>query len=280
MSQAAAEPAKLPSFWQVARQPKWIAAFFGVLAIAAVFAGLAQWQLERTFVTIGTLDPDQPAVAIDELMTPGQAIASANLDREVMATASIDLRRSWLVSNRQQLLEGGELRSGYWLVTLAEIDHPELGPTDLAVALGFAEDRATADSALAGARESVGSPDDNITIRGYLEPNEAPATITRQSEFDSEVLESLSIGQLVNLTGAEDSEVDARPVYPGFVILIDGVSLPGDLQPIRIAIQTATIEVNWLTAFYAIEWAIFGAFAFYVWWRLVTDARLRSVTKS
>lgn len=275
MTQSAEQPVSMPSFWQVARQPKWIAAFFGVLAVAAVFAGLAQWQLERTFVTIGTLDPDQPAVPVDQLMTPGQAIASANLDREVSVNARVDLSQSWLVANRQQLLSDGELQNGFWLVTLAEVNHPEFGATDLAVAVGFAPDRDAAEATLARLRNTGESTEIDAVIRGYLEPNEAPITTVRQSQLQPDVLDSLSIGQLVNL-----SEQDPRPVYPGFVIMIDGITLPAYLVPIRIAIQTATVEVNWLTAFYAIEWAIFGAFAFYVWWRLVTDARLRSVTKS
>lgn len=266
-----------PSFWQVARQPKWIAAFFGVVAIAAVFAGLAQWQLERTFVTVGTLDPNQPAVPIDELMLPGQPILSANLDREAEVEAVVDFRNSWLVANRQQLTENGQLVSGYWLVTLAEVPSGSFGATDLALAVGFERDLERARAALAEAQEfgKANLSLAGLKLRGYLEPNEAPVTVTQADDLDLDVLPTLSVGQLVNL-----ADTPARPVYPGFLILIDGIGLPGELQPIEIAIQSATIEVNWLTAFYAIEWAIFGGFAFYVWWRLVTDARLRSVTKS
>lgn len=271
---------RLPSFWQVARQPKWIGAFFGVLAVAAVFAGLAQWQLERTFVTVGTVNPDQPAVPLDELMTPGQPIATANLDREVSTPVRFDWSKSWLVANRQQLLADEALQSGYWLVTLAEVQHPEFGPTDLAVAVGFTPDKAIADAVLSEVRASTTPSTPPATIRGFLEPNEAPVTVTRQSELDADQVLSLSVGQLVNLAGAAEPENLSRAVYPGFVILIDGAAVPPGLAPIEIAVQTATIEVNWLTAFYAIEWAIFGAFAFYVWWRLVTDARLRSVIKS
>lgn len=270
----------MPTFWQVARQPKWIAAFFGVLAVAAVFAGLAQWQLERTFVTVGTIDPDQPAVHVDDLMTPGQPILSANLDREVFVEAVIDPARSWLVSDRHQLLDSGETQSGYWLVTLARVAHPEFGPTELAVAIGYASDRSQADAALAAAR--AGEVTTPTQIFGYLEPNEAPKPTSRQSEPTADVVSSLSIGQLINLPTATTPSTGEQvgAVYPGFVILTAGYEVPTGLEPIRIAIQSATIEVNWLTAFYALEWAIFGAFAFYVWWRLVTDARLRAVTKS
>jgi hypothetical protein len=33
--------------------------------------------------------------------------------------------------------------------------------------------------------------------------------------------------------------------------------------------------VNWLTLFYALEWALFAGFAVFLWWRLVEDARIR-----
>ena len=31
-------------------------------------------------------------------------------------------------------------------------------------------------------------------------------------------------------------------------------------------------SVNWLNIFYAVEWAIFAGFAFYLWYRLAKDA--------
>lgn len=228
-------------------------------------------------MTVGTLDPNQPAAPIEELMIPGQPIQTSSLDREAETEAVIDFRNSWLVSDRQQLTEDGQLVSGYWLVTLAEVEHSSYGATDLAVAVGFERDLDRARAALAEARE-FGETSLSLAalrLRGYVEPNEAPVTVTQIENLDLDVLPTLSVGQLVNL-----ADLEPRPVYPGFLILIDGVGLPGELEPIRIAIQTATVEVNWLTAFYAIEWTIFGGFAFYVWWRLVTDARLRSVTKS
>jgi hypothetical protein len=35
--------------------------------------------------------------------------------------------------------------------------------------------------------------------------------------------------------------------------------------------------VNWLNIFYAVEWAIFAGFAFYLWYRLAKDAWEREV---
>jgi hypothetical protein len=31
-------------------------------------------------------------------------------------------------------------------------------------------------------------------------------------------------------------------------------------------------QVNWLSAFYAIEWTVFAGFAVFMWWRLLADA--------
>ena len=36
-------------------------------------------------------------------------------------------------------------------------------------------------------------------------------------------------------------------------------------------------SVNWLNVFYAIEWAVFAGFAFYLWYRLARDAREREL---
>lgn len=63
---------------------------------------------------------------------------------------------------------------------------------------------------------------------------------------------------------------EPTPILPIFVIVTEGYSVAG-LEMIQIDIQAETVEINWLTAFYAAEWLIFGLFAFYLWWRLVRD---------
>ena len=35
--------------------------------------------------------------------------------------------------------------------------------------------------------------------------------------------------------------------------------------------RTRLASVNWLNIFYAIEWAVFAGFAFYIWYRLAKD---------
>ena len=67
---------------------------------------------------------------------------------------------------------------------------------------------------------------------------------------------------------------EVLPSYPGYVIVTNGLDLP-ELEKISIGIRQATSEVNWLTAFYAIEWAFFALAAFYLWGRLVMDQVIR-----
>ena len=47
------------------------------------------------------------------------------------------------------------------------------------------------------------------------------------------------------------------------------------LETISIGLREQEVEINWLTAFYAIEWLFFALAAFYLWWRLVKDQVIR-----
>ena len=47
---------------------------------------------------------------------------------------------------------------------------------------------------------------------------------------------------------------------------------PPPLADIHSPAPDAGSGINWLNIFYAIEWAIFAGFAFYLWYRLARDA--------
>ena len=52
---------------------------------------------------------------------------------------------------------------------------------------------------------------------------------------------------------------------------------PTDLAPLdsAAALKAATeAQINWLSAFYAVEWTVFCGFSVFLWWRLVRDAQL------
>ena len=246
-----------PSFFSIARKPKWL----GGLAIAALvaisFSLLMQWQLERTFSYVGVSEQELAAVPLRELaglegITPGA------YDRLATVNVTLDPENSFIVQDRLQLV-GDDLVPGYWLITNSFV---EMGDqlVSLTVALGYSQDV----TELRMVQSELDSSSHSIT--GYVEPNEAVKE-TESKDF----LGSVSLAQLVNLYSPE--QVVSYPVY---LILSEGIDLP--VERISIDIRAQEIEVNWLTAFYAIEWAFFALVAFYLWWRLVQDERARLST--
>lgn len=235
-----------PKFWEVARRPKWIGGLAIALLVAVAFSLLMQWQLSRTFSTVGVSVEQADPVPLETLVQPNQQIRQPVYDRLVTISASLDLDHVYVVGNRLQL-QGEKTISGYWLVANSWVDG-----TSLTLALGFSQDL----QRLALAKAAL--PEGSFEITGYLEPAEAPKDSTK------EVLGSVSLAQLVNLYSAE-------PIasYPAYVIVQSG--LKTDLDRITIGIKQESLEINWLTAFYAIEWAFFALAAFYLWWRLVQD---------
>jgi hypothetical protein len=46
------------------------------------------------------------------------------------------------------------------------------------------------------------------------------------------------------------------------------------LKPIQFTYREAE-KINWLSAFYFLEWMLFAGFAVFLWWRLVKDEIIR-----
>jgi cytochrome oxidase assembly protein ShyY1 len=239
-----------PSFWQLARKPKWVLGFFAALGVAAIFAGLMQWQLERTFNVVGVEPSANAPVPLPELMSPGPLEQSV-YDRLATATITLDPDNSFVVAERLQL-KGEDTVEGYWLISNSYV-----GDASLTLALAFSEDLAE----IQKAQKSLLSSEFEVT--GYLQPTEAP-----QSKTEQGLLNTLSLAQLVNLYSAEEF-----PSYPAYMIVQEGLDV--GLEQITIGIRQQEIQINWLTAFYAAEWAFFALAAFYIWWRLIRDEQIR-----
>ncbi len=240
-----------PSFWDVARRPKWIGGLLVALAVAAVFAILMQWQLSRTFNTVGVSVEESAPRPLSELIAPNTTIDKPVHDRLAIFESTIDAKNSFVVGGRLQLDPDGSTRTGYWLVTNSVIDD-----ASLTLAIGFSEDRVVVEQA----RQNL--EDVEISAIGYVQPSE-PVKESSDADFDS-----VTLGQLINIYSQE-------PIasYPAYLIVQSGVE--HELEPIAIGIRQQEIEINWLTAFYAVEWAFFALAAFYLWWRLVMDQRAR-----
>jgi hypothetical protein len=113
---------------------------------------------------------------------------------------------------------------------------------------------------------------DSIQAQAFLEQTgrylQTEGPVALQDPTKPYLLESFSLAQLVNLYEGENVNSLA-----GFMVLDAD---PGfGLERIVIAPPEAGTQVNWLTLFYALEWALFAGFAVFLWWRLVEDARIR-----
>lgn len=237
-----------PTFFQVARRPKWVGVLLLVLIVAGVFAGLMQWQLSRTYTVVGLSEEEQKPQSLSQFAVPGEVFPNS-YDRLATVKVELDPENVNLVENRLQLRDGSEVR-GYWLIANSTVIE---NGASLTLALAFSEDPEQL--------KSYAVPKGEFEITGYVEPSDP----VRQGES---YLGSVALGELVNRYFKEPT-----PSYPIYLIVQSGI--PTDLERIEIGIRSQQVEINWLTAFYAVEWLFFVFAAFYLWWRLVQDQVIR-----
>jgi hypothetical protein len=257
-----------PSFFSVARRPKWIGGLLLALAVAVIFALLGQWQLERTFTVIEPEEENEQVFVLNELATPGAPITAEAANVLVSANIMLDQSNLFIVSNRLQQA-GEEVVAGYWLISnsgalLADSDTTG----SLTVAIGFSESLETAEKARVELQESI-MPQAFLESTGRYLQTEAPVELPQGNK--QYLFGSLSLAQLVNLYSDEPVES-----FAGFLALDADPGL--GLERIDLPPQEVGTQVNWLTLFYAVEWALFAGFAVSLWWRLVQDQRLREST--
>jgi hypothetical protein len=256
-----------PTWSQVARRPKWIFGLFLALAIAAVFALLGQWQLERSFTEVEPEDLSQAPLVLIESEKPGAPLTAIAANKRVKAEIMIDTQNVFIVANRLQRTNN-ELVSGYWVIANSGVLLEDGDSTaSLSVGIGFAESLSIAETARTELMESI-QPQAFLEQTGRYLQTEGPVALTDPDK--PYLLESFSLAQLVNLYKGAGVQSLA-----GFMVLD---SEPGfGLETIVIAPPEAGTQVNWLTLFYALEWALFAGFAVFLWWRLVEDARIREL---
>jgi surfeit locus 1 family protein len=228
---------KAPSFFAVAKQPKWIGALFLALAVAAIFSLLSQWQLDRAF----TKDNAAP-IAIN--------IESVNV--------KLDTKNVYIVANR---IQGTE--RGYWLIT----NSVNASNKNLTIALGWSADLAEVEGERTALMTS-GLEKFDTKLDGVFIPSEAPVSSKNEKPY---VLDSLSLAQLINLYSPE-KPIQVEPQ----ILALNGYSQASAWPPLK-PINIAYVEgqkINWLSAFYFLEWLLFAGFAVFLWWRLVKDEQI------
>jgi cytochrome oxidase assembly protein ShyY1 len=196
---------------------------------------------------------DKPLIPLSQLAETTSPFLAPQADRLVSVEATPMPEQCYVVSNRIQLDGQGGSKSGFWLVRPATTAEGKL----VTLAFGWF---ATAEEATNLCSDIKESAELTVlqTFRGLYEPSEEPKA-SNGLQF-----ESLSVEQIINQPGLPDT-VDA---FAGFVI----VQKPEHLgEPILIGNNPGETVFNWLTAFYAAEWALFAGFAIFLWARLVKD---------
>jgi len=238
--------------WSIARRPRWIAALFLALAIAAGFAGLGQWQVSRSVADATVIArATEDTVPLASLAQPQMPVRSAAAGQMVSFNGTIVPDDLSVLSDR---VNGGV--TGYWV--MAHVITTDDGAS-VAVALGWSKTREGADAATAviAARSADTSA---LSFNGRYLSSEAP----QEGDFESGQRNTASVAALIN-----EWSTAPEGVYGGYVV---SAAAPAGLTAIDSPRPDDEVTLNWLNLFYAVEWAVFAVFALFFWYRLVKDA--------
>lgn len=255
-----------PTFRQVATRPRWIGVLVACIAVAAVFALLGQWQIDRA-VEQGQADErdTESAVPLETVAEPSSTLTTEAGGRMVSFTGTWVPEDFDTLVGRQQ-----DGRTGTWVIGRVLVPQAAGDDVSLAVAMAWFDDAGAADARVAELEAGGRSTGDLV---GRLMPPEAPT----QGDVQGGTSEAMSVAALINEWDAYNGRV-----YGSYAIL-DAASadasgaLDEGAEPIVSARPVVDTQVNALNIFYAIEWIAFMLFAFYLWYRLVQDALEREL---
>ena len=239
---------------QMMLRPRWVLALLLALGIAAGFALLGQWQLDRAVEQAVVQErPTEEVRPLADVAEPDGPTLQAATGQRVEVTGTFVPGDTVIVEGR---LNDGV--AGYWPV--AHLEVTDATPGGLPVALGWAADLETAQSAAERFDAAAG---DEVTVVGRFLPSEAP--VVPADDADPFSMTTVAVAQLINVW----ADYDDRPVYFAYVTATEPVA---GLEAIVSPPPEVTAELNWLNVFYAIEWVVFAGFAIFLWYRLVRDA--------
>lgn len=258
MHDTATKATELPeSLWVVARRPRWVGALVFALLVAALFAWLGHWQLDRSVQSLKPVNTgSETRKVLSDVTTPQTDFRDRLTGQKVSATGSFVADDFRVIDDRIN-----ESKTGFWLVGRF-VDSSN--DATIAVALGWS---ATAAEARA-AEAAVPAAPTVIDLGGRYLPSED----VDSGDFTAGRETVLSVPQLINEWN--DFSGDA---YNGYVVADRGW---GDLTAIYSPPPIDKATVNWLNVFYAVEWAVFAGFAVYLWYRLVRDAYERELEEA
>lgn len=272
MSQSVADPRPAdpevfpPTLREVMLRPWWLGMLAFALVVAAVFAWLGQWQLGRAIDT----NPPPPGLTeqlrpIAEVTAPGAYLPEPLVGQRVSVAGAFVAGDFLVVSSR---FNDGQ--RGYWVTGQLRLDAADgvPAPASLAVAVGWTPDRSTADAA-AAALDALAGP--SLALTGRLISDEGPALPPRGAAATE--MTRMSPAALLGFW----HDTAGLNVYRPYLVAdgtdaLAGMLAASGLVGIDSPAPAEGSNVNWLNIFYAVEWAIFAGFAFYMWYRLAKDA--------
>jgi hypothetical protein len=257
-----------PTLREVMLRPRWIALLALCLVVAGVFAWLGQWQLGRALQT----DPTPPGATeevqpLADVTSPGEYVPEPLVGQRVTVTGTWVPEDFVVVSSRFN-----DDVEGYWVTgQLRVADDAGAQPVSVAVAIGWAATEADALAAVDQLNQDAAAPgaaDTPLAITGRLISDEGPVLPPKTG--DPLALSRMSPAALLSRW----HDIEGLDVYRAYV----AAEVPqGPLDAISSPAPAEGAPVNWLNIFYAIEWAVFAGFAFYLWYRLARDAWEREV---
>jgi len=257
-----------PTLREVMLRGRWIALLALCLVIAGVFAWLGQWQLGRAIDT----DPTPPGATeevrpLADVSAPGEYLPEPLVGQRVTVTGTWVPEDFIVVESRFN--DGVE---GYWVTGQLRVAR-EAGadPVSIAVAIGWAATEEEALAAVDRLNQDATAPDAASTplaIAGRLISDEGPALPPRGA--DPLTLTRMSPAALL----PRWHDIAGLDVYRSYVA---SEVAQGPLVDIDSPPPAEGSDVNWLNIFYALEWAVFAGFAFYLWYRLARDAWEREI---
>lgn len=182
----------------------------------------------------------------------GRAVES-NKPIEIVKTETVsvmlDTKNVFIVQDRVQ-----NSKTGFWVIANSKTETGQ----SVVLALGWTEKLDAAEQARTNVMNSM-TAQAFLPVTGSTLPTEAPVKAINDYTFAT-----VATAQLANIVGGE-----MRYDY----LAVQGNAVPDELEMISAGISQEA-GINWLSAFYAVEWAVFAGFAVFMWWRLLKDAHV------
>lgn len=208
------------------------------MVMAAAFAWLGQWQLDRA-------------------INRSDKASTISATKPVTLSVYLDLKNVYVVAGRKE-----NSHDAWWVIANA---FTESGKS-VTLALGTTDSEMKAEAARFDVQNSI-RPASFLPVTGDWLPSEGSSRIDSAKPF---LLHSISIAQLINLYSPQKA-ITTYSSYLKVCTSCAGGQFTKLLDPITGQVYTDG-SVNWLSAFYAVEWTIFAGFAFFLWYRTVKDA--------